>query len=32
VEVKPVKTTTYTLTVEDAAGNTKSQTVEVKVE
>lgn len=32
VEVKPVKTTTYTLTIEDAAGNTKSQTVEVKVE
>lgn len=32
VEVKPVKTTTYKLTVEDAAGNTKSQTVEVKVE
>ena len=32
VEVAPKKTTTYTLTVEDAAGNTKSQTVEVKVQ
>ena len=31
VEVAPTKTTTYTLTIEDAAGNTKSQTVEVKV-
>ncbi|MFI5059536.1 MAG: hypothetical protein ACHQLQ_15295 [Candidatus Acidiferrales bacterium] len=31
VEVAPAKTTTYTLTIEDAAGNTKSQTVEVKV-
>ena len=32
VEVAPAKTTTYTLTIEDAAGNTKSQTVEVKVQ
>lgn len=31
VEVAPAKTTTYTLTVEGAAGNTKSQTVDVKV-
>jgi hypothetical protein len=31
VEVAPTKTTTYTLTIMDAAGNTKSQTVEVKV-
>jgi hypothetical protein len=31
VEVAPTKTTTYTLTIEDAAGNTKFQTVEVKV-
>jgi hypothetical protein len=31
VEVTPSKTTTYTLTIADAAGNTKSQTVEVKV-
>jgi hypothetical protein len=31
VEVAPSKTTTYTLTIMDAAGNTKSQTVEVKV-
>jgi hypothetical protein len=31
VEVAPAKTTTYTLTIVDAAGNTKSQTVEVKV-
>jgi hypothetical protein len=31
VEVAPAKTTTYTLTIEDAAGNTKSQTVDVKV-
>jgi hypothetical protein len=31
VEVAPAKTTTYTLTIADAAGNTKSQTVEVKV-
>jgi hypothetical protein len=32
VDVTPTKTTTYTLTVSDAAGNTKSQTVEVKVD
>jgi hypothetical protein len=32
VDVAPKKTTTYTLTVHDAAGNTKSQTVEVKVQ
>lgn len=32
VDVSPTATTTYTLTIEDAAGNTKSQTVEVKVE
>lgn len=31
VEVAPTKTTIYTLTIMDAAGNTKSQTVEVKV-
>jgi hypothetical protein len=31
VDVTPKKDTTYTLTVQDAAGNTKSQTVEVKV-
>jgi hypothetical protein len=31
VEVAPAKTTIYTLTIEDAAGNTKSQTLEVKV-
>jgi hypothetical protein len=31
VEVAPAKTTTYTLTIEDALGNTKSQTLEVKV-
>jgi hypothetical protein len=31
VDVSPTKDTTYTLTVEDAAGNIKSQTVEVKV-
>jgi hypothetical protein len=31
VDVSPTKDTTYTLTIEDAAGNTKSQTVEVKV-
>jgi len=32
VDVTPKKTTTYTLTVSDAAGNTKSQVVEVKVQ
>jgi hypothetical protein len=31
VEVSPTKDTTYTLTIEDVAGNTKSQTAEVKV-
>jgi hypothetical protein len=31
VEVAPTKTTTYTLTIVDAAGNTKSQTLEVRV-
>jgi hypothetical protein len=31
VNVSPTKTTTYTLTVQDAAGGTKSQNVEVKV-
>jgi hypothetical protein len=31
VDVAPTKTTTYTLTIADAAGNTKTQTVEVKV-
>lgn len=31
VDVSPNKTTTYTLTIADAAGNTKSETVEVQV-
>jgi hypothetical protein len=31
VEVSPAKDTTYTLTIEDGGGNTKSQTLEVKV-
>jgi hypothetical protein len=31
VDVSPRKDTVYTLTAQDAAGNTKSQTVEVKV-
>jgi hypothetical protein len=31
VDVTPTKTTTYTLTIADAAGNTKTQTLEVKV-
>jgi hypothetical protein len=31
VEVSPIKDTTYTLTVEDGSGNTKTQDVEVKV-
>jgi len=31
VDVTPTKTTTYTLTVADAAGNTKTQSLEVKV-
>ncbi len=32
VDVSPTATTTYTLTIEDAAGNSKTQTLEVKVE
>jgi hypothetical protein len=32
IDVTPTKTTTYTLTIQDAAGNTKTQTVEVKVQ
>jgi hypothetical protein len=31
VDVKPTKTTTYTLTIADSTGNTKNQTLEVKV-
>ena len=31
VDVKPTKTTTYTLTIADAAGNTRNQSLEVKV-
>ena len=31
VDVSPAKTTTYTLTIADAAGHTKSQTLEVQV-
>lgn len=31
VDVTPTKTTTYMLTIADAAGNTKTQTLEVKV-
>ena len=31
VDVTPTKSTTYTLTIADAAGNTKTQTLEVKV-
>src|SRR3984957_10028293 len=31
VDVKPTKTTTYTLTIDDGAGNTKTQSIEVKV-
>ena len=31
VDVTPKKTTTYTLTIVDAVGNTKTQTLEVKV-
>src|SRR5580704_18474760 len=31
VDVKPTKTTTYTLTIDDGAGNTKVQSLEVKV-
>jgi hypothetical protein len=32
VDVKPAKTTTYTLTATDAAGHTATQTVEVQVQ
>jgi hypothetical protein len=32
VDVKPTKTTTYTLTIQDAAGNAKTQSLEVKVQ
>jgi hypothetical protein len=32
VDVTPTKTTMYTLTVQDAGGNTKTQTVEVRVQ
>jgi hypothetical protein len=31
VDVNPTKTTTYTLTISDASGNTKTQTLEVTV-
>jgi len=31
VDVSPTKSTTYTLTIEDAAGKTQSQDVEIKV-
>jgi hypothetical protein len=31
VDVTPAKSTTYTLTIADAAGNSKSQTLEVQV-
>ena len=31
VEVTPTKSTTYTLTIADAAGNTRTQTLELKV-
>ena len=31
VDVKPTKTTTYTLTIDDGAGNAKTQSLEVKV-
>jgi len=31
VDVTPAKTTTYTLTISDAAGHTQSQTLDVKV-
>ena len=31
VNVSPAKTTTYTLTISDASGNTKSQTLQVNV-
>lgn len=32
VDVSPVKSTTYTLSAEDAAGNKKTQDVEIKVQ
>jgi hypothetical protein len=32
VSVSPAKSTTYTLTISDASGNTKTQSLEVKVE
>jgi hypothetical protein len=32
VDVSPKKTTTYTLTIADESGNTKTQTVELKVQ
>jgi hypothetical protein len=31
VDVAPARTTTYTLTITDAAGNTKTQSLEVKI-
>lgn len=31
VDVTPTKSTTYTLTISDGAGNTKSQSLEVKI-
>jgi hypothetical protein len=31
VEVTPTKSTTYTLTIADAAGNTRTQSLEVKI-
>jgi hypothetical protein len=31
VEVSPAKSTTYTLTIQDAAGNTKTQSIDIKV-
>jgi hypothetical protein len=31
VDVTPTKTTTYTLTIQDAAGNSKTQSLQVKV-
>jgi len=31
VDVKPTKTTTYTLTIDDGAGNSKTQSLEAKV-
>ncbi|HKT47330.1 MAG TPA: hypothetical protein VJP87_07370 [Candidatus Acidoferrales bacterium] len=31
VEVSPVKTTTYTLTIDDGAGHTQTQSIEVNV-